>query len=514
MAEDQPALAQLRPLHLPLWRPIRLRLHGVSNALIHNRSKCLKSRLREQLAELQNKEKPATRKIPRAVAPAIFSLTDDGAKARSIASSMGRHVSVATSHVLRSIPKQLPNRVAERVSEAFVNPLKAVQYLNSYEFSADLLALANQVSALFENEARCVAIQSPVYVIGDIHGNLSDLKFFSDNLWRLGIGLTAGNFLFLGDYVDRGLSSLECVAYLFAQKIMYPHKVTLLRGNHETRAVNGWEEHYGSGSFLAQCKKRFGNEEGCSVWHQINNAFDCMPVSALIDDDIFCVHGGIPRPIEDEKQIDSIEHMPRSASFDTLGKTSSENIPLLQMMEEMLWGDPAMEDQEAFLDKHGFGKSKRGGASVCFGNIAIDNFLGRHNYSYIIRAHEACSQGIHLSKSARVLTVFSTSKDHGLGKRAKCGCLLVEKERILILNRSYKYKSGFVRRRSSVRAEVTPAPRSMANSVSTTSASEAAHGQDDEDSTDDEVDDSKTLLGPTEGSQLAIELGDNNQEEY
>ena len=90
---------------------------------------------------------------------------------------------------------------------------------------------------IMEEEPRCLFMQSPVYVFGDIHGNLEDLHFFADNIWKLGMDLTAGQFLFLGDYVDRGMSCLECVAYLFGLKVLYPNKIKLLRGNHETRDV-------------------------------------------------------------------------------------------------------------------------------------------------------------------------------------------------------------------------------------------------------------------------------------
>jgi hypothetical protein len=69
--------------------------------------------------------------------------------------------------------------------------------------------------------------------------------FFTDNIWKLGMSLTAGNFLFLGDYIDRGTNCLECITYLLAQKLLLLEKLFLLCGNHETRDVNGWEEHYG-----------------------------------------------------------------------------------------------------------------------------------------------------------------------------------------------------------------------------------------------------------------------------
>ena len=108
--------------------------------------------------------------------------------------------------------------------------------------------------------------------------------------------LTAGQFLFLGDYVDRGKNGIEVVAYLFANKLLNPKKVFLLRGNHETRSVNGWHEYYGERAFITQCVSRFGNR-GHEVWEAINKVFDVMPLAATIDNSIFCVHGGIPRPV-------------------------------------------------------------------------------------------------------------------------------------------------------------------------------------------------------------------------
>ena len=158
---------------------------------------------------------------------------------------MGRNASIATAKELNSLcykeeDRQDSNReLVNRILEMFKDPASHIAYLKSLEFAKDLLRLTKKMKGLFESEPRVAFVQSPAYVFGDIHGNLEDLHFFSDNIWRLGMSLTAGNFVFLGDYVDRGMSCLEVIAYLFSMKLLLPHKVFLLRGNHETRDVNG-----------------------------------------------------------------------------------------------------------------------------------------------------------------------------------------------------------------------------------------------------------------------------------
>ena len=323
------------------------------------------------------------------------------------------------------------------------------------------------------------------------------------------MSLTAGNFVFLGDYVDRGMSCLEVVAYLLTMKLMLPQKVFLLRGNHETRDVNGWEEHYGSRSFIYQCRERFGDELGYKVWEMTNSTFDRMPLAAVIDQDIFCVHGGIPRPVQDSSveggRIKDILNVNKVAGINPPYEHEAEDYQ--QVASDCIWSDPASDHQEsASVDRHtGYGDSLRGGGAICFGHKAVTNFLKqqvrslffvehfqllffypRHalallgtlqGFSYIMRAHEAHAEGVAVSKGARVFTVsasffsyfllsitevpsqhpsvswsqvFSTSKDHNQGNNAMAGCILIDFEKMQVINRSPAYRNQYVHRRDSV----------------------------------------------------------------
>lgn len=376
-------------------------------------------------------------------------ITDKG---RSVVQLGTQRGSVLTKSILEEMsdPRMSPaEQIASKFLEIFKSPTDYLPYLQSAAFAYDITMVCNAVSDIFETESRCLFMQSPVYVFGDIHGNLEDLHFFADNIWKLGVDLTAGQFLFLGDYVDRGMSGLECVAYIFGLKLLYPKKIHLLRGNHETRDVNSWVDHYRDKSFLYQCKERFGEDLGEDVWEQCNQAFDRMPLTAVIDHDIFCIHGGIPRPVPGfESEIQAIMALPSVIGI--MPAFEHEEEWMKQVASDCIWSDPAPQSKEASLPANGFGDSPRGGGAVMFGSKAIDRFLQNNNLSYIIRAHEAHSEGVSLSKGARVFTVFSTSKDHRQGSRAMAGCILVDFEKLQVINRSPKYLNKYVHRRTSL----------------------------------------------------------------
>ena len=388
---------------------------------------------------------------------------------------IGRSASISTQRVMASLPSTQPyanNPIAIRISEMFQRPNAHVDYLNSDLFAKDLFTLCSKVRKVLEREPRVVYLQSPCYIFGDIHGNLEDLHFFSDNIWRLGMSLTAGSFLFLGDYVDRGMSCMEVVAYLLSMKLQNPHKVFLLRGNHETRDVNGWEEHYGERSFIWQCRNRFGDNVGYRLWEACNQVFDRLPLAAVVDQDIFCVHGGIPRPISMQNNNPHKHQYFRGSSSATAKATTTRiqdilNVPKVaginppyvhedeiyqQVASDCIWSDPASAEQEmdSVDPSTGYGESLRGGGAICFGDKAVTDFLQEQNFSYIMRAHEAHAEGVAVSKGARVFTVFSTSKDHNQGSQALAGCILVDDEKLQVINRSPAYKNQYVHRRDSM----------------------------------------------------------------
>lgn len=317
-----------------------------------------------------------------------------------------------------------PARLIEMIRRAANPTHNSFTYDNLPEFGKLVISVCNMCREVVAKEPLFVHLKSPIVVFGDIHGNFADMAYFLEKVIAFDdvmLKYTTQHLLFLGDYVDRGAFSLECVMYLFALKVINPSKVTLLRGNHESPEVNGDMDVYGYSSFKYQCLDKFGRDRGVDVWVAVNEVFQFLPVIADIDKKIFCVHGGLPQYTggEDRRlEILSDQAFPRIPVVQCADPT---NIAQRMMVNDLLWSDPAPPDQQ--LDRYGFGPNPRGPDIKTFGARAVDMFCERYNYQYIFRAHQEKADGLRLSDNARVVTIFSTS-DYA-GHQNGAGCVLV-----------------------------------------------------------------------------------------
>lgn len=192
----------------------------------------------------------------------------------------------------------------------------------------------------------------------------------------------AANYLFLGDYVDRGKQSLETICLLLAYKIRYPDKVFLLRGNHEDAKIN---RIYG---FYDECKRRFN----VRLWKIFTDCFNCLPVAALIDEKIICMHGGLSPEL---KQLDQIKEIERPTE-----------IPDNGLLCDLLWSDPDPRIE-------GWADSDRG-VSCTFGADAVAEFLEKNELDLICRGHQVFSS-LALIGSVFSFIVFFISAFGGRG---------------------------------------------------------------------------------------------------
>ena len=250
-----------------------------------------------------------------------------------------------------------------------------------------------------------VRLRTPLKLFGDIHGQFSDLQRFfaaygSPNPYTGDIEYVS--YLFLGDYVDRGKHSLECICLLLALKICHPTMVTLLRGNHEDPNVNAA---YG---FRAECMARC--REGSAVWTAINRVFEWLPVAALVDDCVLCVHGGIGESLVSLKQLRAL---PRPVKID-LSKKS--------VLNEVLWSDPTDSDERL-----GVHPNVRGPNTVSYGPDRVRDFCEANNLKLVVRAHQCVQDGFEWCAHGRLLTVFS-APDYGARWTNDAAMLVLNRE--------------------------------------------------------------------------------------
>jgi serine/threonine-protein phosphatase PP1 catalytic subunit len=233
------------------------------------------------------------------------------------------------------------------------------------------------------------------------------------------------NYLFLGDYVDRGKQSLEVVCLLFAYKIKYPENFFLLRGNHECAGISEYifnlylsmslnlelfslrvalsfsnpDRIYG---FYDECRRRYS----VKMWKQFCNTFNCLPCCAVIDDKIICMHGGLSPEISSMDQIANIKR--------------PCDVPDTGLLCDILWADPDPSttvrfDAQGFelhscsrvsSDHQGWGDNDRG-VSFTFGGDVVRQFLRRHDLDLVVRAHQVVEDGYEFFAGRELVTVFS-----------------------------------------------------------------------------------------------------------
>jgi serine/threonine-protein phosphatase PPG1 len=179
-----------------------------------------------------------------------------------------------------------------------------------------------------------------------------------------------------GDYVDRGLFSVETISLLVCLKLRYPHRVHLIRGNHESRGVT---QSYG---FYTECSRKYGN---ANVWHHFTDMFDFLTLSVVINDQIFCVHGGLSPSIHSIDQIKIIDRF--------------REIPHEGPMADLVWSDPDAEKDEFTLSPRG--------AGYTFGAQVVNKFLQVNGMSHILRAHQLCQEGFQILFDDKLSTVWS-----------------------------------------------------------------------------------------------------------
>ena len=236
----------------------------------------------------------------------------------------------------------------------------------------ELEQLCLRCKDILVEESNVQPVSSPVTVCGDIHGQFHDLL----KLFQTGGEIPETNYVFMGDFVDRGYNSLEVFTLLMLLKVKYPAHVTLLRGNHESRQIT---QVYG---FFDECTRKYGN---ANAWRWCTDVFDYLTLAVVIEGSVLCVHGGLSpdvRSIDQIRTVDRVCEIPHEGAFC-----------------DLMWSDPEDIEQWAISPR---------GAGWLFGRKVVEEFNHGNGLELIARAHQLVQEGLKYQFPERSLvTVWS-----------------------------------------------------------------------------------------------------------
>lgn len=269
-----------------------------------------------------------------------------------------------------------PLSAATPTSEAIINKVLAFGTPDAAALTKEeLITICLEAIPILKAQPVMLQLKAPITVCGDIHGQLDDLL----RVFRQKGTPPDTPYLFLGDYVDRGDYSTEVIALLLALKVSHPYSIFLLRGNHESPDLNA---DYG---FQEECIQRFD----ATVWAAFNRVFQWLPLCAVIESRIFCVHGGLSPSI---KSLEDIENIKRE---------KLEHLPSEGLACDLTWADPEAGESD-------WGESSRG-CSFTFGHSVVRDFCAKHGFDFVCRAHQVVDYGYEFFCERKLVTVFTAS---------------------------------------------------------------------------------------------------------
>jgi serine/threonine-protein phosphatase PP1 catalytic subunit len=287
----------------------------------------------------------------------------------------------------------------DNIIEQFLNAYRSNTALERGDYApavpmpaGTILKLCKLFRDLVMKQPPMVEMSAPVHVVGDIHGQFQDLlRMFN----LCGAPSQDNPFLFLGNYVDHGKSSLETMCLLMAYKLKFPDHFFLLRGKHESASLNRAE------GFFDECKRRYN----IKMWRVFSDVFNCLPHAGIVARRAFCVSGGLSADLHD---LDQLRQLKRPTEVGDVG-----------LLCDLLWADPLQGIT-------GFVSSKRG-RSFAFGADELDKFLDKFDLDFVVRGSQVVEDGYEFFGKRKLVTIFSAPDYQGLFDNAGA-CMVISRD--------------------------------------------------------------------------------------